>query len=325
MISSLHTFTLVALNCVLSMQPATCDKTEKTPISQSAQDYIAAFRRGEDFTPPAKDVFVNGQPDPAALKVLGEELTTASGSVREKLVALLVDMGVRTDPLTPKGAEVLRHPQIIALLAGPGLAKADAGREAAMDALRKLTTQPALAKYDVMIVKALEESPSDDAFLLVAKAKPKEAKPIVDRLLVSPQWRSEESARLAAAALGNTHIEDAYLKLVNDVTDGKGLAKALGPLALMGTPRSLRAIAERLRTHLTIDVPGAYEKSVRLNVLEALLYNYPDQTVLYPNNIIKEADYTAAEQFCTKTLGVTYTTPAPPFLTYRGYPIPRPQ
>src|SRR6476661_1427772 len=104
------------------MQPATCDKTEKIPISQSAQDYIAAFRRGEEFTPPAKGVFVNGQPDPAALKILGDELTTGQSSVREKLVHLLVDMGVQTDPLTPKGAEVLRHPQIIALLAGPGLA-----------------------------------------------------------------------------------------------------------------------------------------------------------------------------------------------------------
>lgn len=192
-----------------------------------------------------------------------------------------------------------------------------------MDALRKLTTQPTLAKFDHEIFKALEASPSDEAFLLVAKAKPKEAKALVDRLLITPRWRAEEPARVASAALGNTQIEDAYLKIVEQVTDGKVLAKALGPLALMGTPRSLRAIAERMRTHLTIDVPGAYEKSVRLNVLEALLYNYPDQTVLYPNNIIKESDYTAAEHFCTRTLGVMYTTPPPPFLTYRGYPIPR--
>jgi hypothetical protein len=324
-ISSLHTFTLVALNCVLGMQPATCGKTEKIPISQSAQDYIAAFRRGEDFTPPAKGVFVNGQPDPAAVKILGDELATAGPSVREKLVALLVDMSVQTDPLTPKGAEVLRHPQIVALLAGAGLAKPDAGREAAMDALRKLTTQATLSKFDVAIVKALEESPSDEAFLLVAKAKPKNAKALVDRLAATPQWRSQESVRIASAALGTTQIEDAYLKIADEATDGKALAKALGPLALMGTPRSLRAIAERLRTHLTILVPGAYEKSLRLNVLDALLYNFPDQTVLYPNNIIKESDYTAAEQFCTKTLGVIYTTPPPPFMTYRGFPIPRPK
>jgi hypothetical protein len=323
-ISSLHTFTLVALNCMLTMQPATCGKTEKIPISQSAQDYIAAFRRGEDFTPPAKGVFVNGQPDPAAVKILGDELATAGPSVREKLVALLVAMSVQTDPLTPKGAEVLRHPQIVALLAGAGLAKPDGGREAAMDALRKLATPATLSKFDAAIVKALEESPSDEAFLLVAKAKPKNAKALVDRLAAMPQWRSQESVRIASAALGATQTEDAYLKIADEATDGKVLAKALGPLALMGTPRSLRAIAGRLRTHLTIDVPGAYEKSLRLNVLDALLYNFPDQTVLYPNNIIKESDYTAAEHFCTKTLGVVYTTPPPPFMTYRGYPIPRP-
>ena len=76
----------------------------------------------------------------------------------------------------------------------------------------------------------------------------------------------------------------------------------------------------RIRSPMTILVPNAYEKSVRLNVLEALLYNFPDQTVLYPNNIISEKDYTAAEEFCTKTLGVTYTTPPPPFMTIRGFP-----
>ena len=64
------------------------------------------------------------------------------------------------------------------------------------------------------------------------------------------------------------------------------------------------------------------EKSVRLNVLEALLYNFPDQPVLYPNNINSEADYTAAERFCTATLGVVYRNPPPPFLKYRAFPIP---
>jgi hypothetical protein len=64
------------------------------------------------------------------------------------------------------------------------------------------------------------------------------------------------------------------------------------------------------------------EKSVRLSTLEALLYNFPDQPVLYPNNIIDASAYTAAEQFCIATLGVTFTTPPPPFLTYRPFPIP---
>lgn len=291
-------------------------------MSTNAQDYIAAFQRGEDFTPPSIGVIVDGQPDRAAIQLLGKELAVTNPSVRENIVALLVDMGQRTDPLTPKGADVLRHPQIIALLAGAGLAKPDLGREAAMDALRKLVTRPDLARFEADLVNVLGDAPTEEAFLLVAKAKPQKAKVLVDRLSKLPEWKEVEAAKIARAALGDKDVEDEFLAAADAATDGKALAQALGSLALMGTPRSLKAIAERLRTPLTIHIPGAFEKAVRLNVLEALLYNFPDQPVLYPNNIIAEADYTAAERFCIKTLGVTYTDPPPPFLTYRGYPTP---
>ncbi len=293
----------------------------------NAQDYITAFKRGEDFTPPATGVIVGGQPDGAALKILGQELTVADPSVRENIVALLVDMGSRTDPLQSRGAEVVRNSQIIELLANAGLTRPDLGREAAMDALRKLVTQPDLAIFGDAFTKALEDTPTEEAFLLVAKAKPQKAKAVVDRLAVLPEWKDVEAVKIARAALGAKDIEDEFLSAAADAeaaADGKTLARELGSLALVGTPRSLKAIAERLRTPLTIHIPGAFEKSVRLSVLEALLYNFPDQPVLYPNNIINEADYTAAERFCTKIFGVTYRNPSPPFMTYRGYPIPMP-
>jgi len=317
----LYKTTFVVLICVLTAQQAACDTTKEINMS-NAQEYIAAFQRGEDFTPPSTGVFSGGQPDESALQILGKELAVANPSVRENIVKLLVDMGRRTDPLTPKGADVLRHPQIIALLVGAGLAKPDLGREAAMDALRKLVTQPDLARFGYAFTKALSDAPTEEAFLLVAKAKPQKAKALVDRLAMLPKWKEVEAAKIARAALGAKDVEDEFLAVAEAATDGKALAWALGPLALMGTPRSLKAIAERLRTPLTIDNPGAFEKAVRLNVLEALLYYFPDQPVLYPNNIITEADYTAAERFCSQTLGVTYSNPPPPFLTYRGYPIP---
>ena len=320
-----HTAALIMLTCMLIAQPAARNKTGRSTMSQNAQEYVAAFQRGEDFTPPATGVFAGGQPDGAAVEILGNELTNANPSVRERIVALLVEMGRRTDPLTPKGADVLRHPRILALLTGPGLAKPDLGREAAMDALRKLVTHPDLTRFEYSIVKTLQDAPTEEAFLLVAKAKSPNARALVDRLAGSPQWQKVEAAKIARAALGAEDVEDGFLALAANAEaarDGKALGRALGTLALIGAPRSLKAIAERLRTPLTIHMPGAFEKSVRLNVLEALLYNFPDEPALYPNNIVKEADYTAAERFCAKTMGVTYRNPPPPFLTYRGYPIP---
>ena len=61
-------------------------------------------------------VIVNGEPDAAALQVFAKALTTAPASVREKIVLLLIDTGRRTDPLTPKGADTIRHPRILETL-----------------------------------------------------------------------------------------------------------------------------------------------------------------------------------------------------------------
>ena len=293
-------------------------------MSISAQDYIAAFKRGEDFVPPSKGVFVNGQPDEAALNVLGNELAVGNPNVRENIVKLLVDMGRSTDPLTAKGADVLRHPRIVEILAGAGLAKPDLGREAAMEALRKLVTRPDLARFDGAFTNALAEEPTTEAFLLVAKAKSPKAKELLERLVKLPKWQDMEAAKITRAALGSKEDEDRFLAVAAGATSGEALAQALGPLALIGTPRTLKAIAERLRSPLTIEIsghmPGKSEKSVRLNVLDALLYNFPDQPALYPNNINRDEDYRSAERFCTDNLGVTYKDPPPPYFKYRDSP-----
>jgi hypothetical protein len=310
-----------------AQQPAkTNSPTMEDSMPRTAQEYIAAFERGEDFASPATGLTINGQPDPAALDILGTSLATADASVREKIVRLLVDIGRKTDPLTPRGADVLRHPKILELLAGPGLAKPDSAREAAMDALRHFVTQTDLRHFADSFMKALTHAPTQEAFLLVAKAKPSAGKDLVERLAGLPEWRTVEAARIARAALGDKDIEDVFLadaSKAEEASNARMLADALSKLGFIGTPRALRAIAERLRTPLIFEIPGAFEKSVRLDVLQALLYDFPDRPELYPNNIISESDYAAAERFCEQKLGVRYTHPTPPFLTYRGYPSPR--
>ena len=259
----------------------------------NAQEYLAAFRRGEDFQVPAIGVIVNGQPDDSALQLLGQELAVADPNVRENIVRLLVDMGRRTDPLTPKGADVLRHPADYWLLPAPDWPNRISGGRRPWTP-RRLATQSDLARFGDGFTKALEDGPTEEAFLLVAKAKPKRAQELVDRLARSPRWNELEAAKIARAALGAKGVEDDFLAAADAATDGKASRPRARPARPDRYSRSLRAIAERLRTPLTIDMPGAFEKSVRLNVLKALLYNYPDQPVLYPNNIITEADYTAA-------------------------------
>jgi len=306
--------------CIFPVLLTACSIAKEATMSTYVDKYIAAFKKGHNAGIPMSELIVDGMADPAALDFLSRELAAADPEGREAIVDLLVKLGLETDPLTLKGAEVLRDPRIISILAGPGLTKNDLGQYAAMDALRKLVTHANLLTQEAAIVKALMKSPGNEAFLLAAKAKPVEGKVLVENLARSPEWKEVEEAKIARAALGAKEIEDEYLSDVNKAEDGETLADALGPLALIGTLRSLKTIAAQMRTPLTIIVPNAFEKSVRLNVLEALLYNFPDQPLLYPNNIFSEEDYKAAERFCTETLGVTYTTPTPPFLTYRGFP-----
>ncbi len=293
-------------------------------MSQAALDYIAAFKQGEDFQAPAKAVYAAGQPDPEALSVLGKALGEEDGNVRENIVYLLVEMGISTDPLTPRGAETLRYPRIIEILVGPGLAKPDLGREAAMEALRKLCTRADLARFDEEFTNALALEPTGEAFMLVAKAKAMKAVELIERLIKLPQWEDLEAAHIARGALGDKEEEKMFLDTAAEANDGQTLAVALGPLALMGTELSLRFIGEQLRSPWLIDIPGHMPgrsvQSVRLNVLDALMYNFPEYPELYRNNIHSDEDYRTAERFCMENLGVVYRGAPPPFLKFGNIP-----
>lgn len=324
-------YLLIFVLVLFSHQTNSCNSKEgamlkpqnQNDASQSANNYIKSFKSGEDFVSPSQGLISNGKPDSMAVWILGHELAEANPNVRENIVNLLVDVGVSSDTLFSQGAEVLRNIQIVEVLVNSGLIKNDLGRDASMDALRNLVPLNILNRFADVFGKTLENSPSSEAFLLVAKAKPLNAKKIVDELARLDEWKDDESVRIAQAALGAVDIEDEYLENADSAEatmDGNEFSPTLLPLSLIGSKRCLFAIANRLRTPLIFEIPDAYQKSVRLDVLEALLYNYPEQPVLYPNNIISEEDYTAAENFCKQTFGVKYNSPPPPFMTYFAFP-----
>ncbi len=95
---------IAALACASVVTKVVRDLKEDQNVPTDASEYIQSFRRGEDFVPPSIGVIVDGRPDPAALAVLGRELAVGDAKVRERVIRLLVDMGVRSDPLAPKGA-----------------------------------------------------------------------------------------------------------------------------------------------------------------------------------------------------------------------------
>jgi len=321
-------FVALVVNCC----PAIADPTEKQPMQttqrpvlKNAQDFIEFFRQGgkhydDQFL---TNLMVGNRPDPKAMKALGEELAAGKEDVREKILPLLREIGLIAHPKYE-----LRTPEVIALLVGPALVKADAARPEAMDMLSMYVSPATLSRYGDIFTKVLKEEPEWSVLMLIAKAKPPQAREEVERLSRLPEWNKPDGSnrtamRIARAALGNTKIEDEFIADAaqkETAGDAEGLAKALHTLARIGTPRSLRAICPRLRSPLIIDLVSAYTKSVRLEAMEALLYAFPEREELYEQVFDREG-YIRAEQVCVQKLGFSFAgIPEPVFFTYEGYP-----
>jgi hypothetical protein len=259
---------------------------------------------------------IGKQPDPKALKALGDELATGTSDVRKKIIDLLEDIKALCHP----GREELRNTEIIALLVGPGFAKTDAARGYAMDMLSEYSSPATLSRYGDIFLKALKEEPESSALQLIAKAKVMQAKEEIDRLSRLPEWKDEGWMHIARAALGDTKIEDAYIARATE-QEATGSAHLLNDslmtLAWIGTPRSLRFICQRMRSPLIRPLAGpTASRSIRLDVMDALTYIFPGEPALFSGGVTEEEDYTRAEQFCTREFGVQYDDiPRPEFFT----------
>jgi len=301
---------------------------EASRIAQNnARMYIEAFRKGQDFIEANSEIqnahegiellqelFVGGKLDAGVVKMLEAELTTGGEEMREAIVEMLGDVA-KADPLKPKYTLQLRSPEIIGLLAGPVLAKSDGARFDAMRLMSDRMTVADLAPHGKAITRALIVDPDERAFLLVAKAKPPQAKKVVWELYKTDRWNKNKYARIAWAAYGNKEIEDEFIEQANEAEkkcDGKWLGASLMSLAQIGTRSSLRAVAKRMRSPIIFDKDCPM--SVRLEVMDALSYAYPDEAALESFKVRSIEDYRAAEKFCTRKLGVRYTQPEPEYL-----------
>ena len=291
-----------------------------------AETEIERFRQGERYQPPPPVYLSSGGIREEELMPFAAALRQESAAVREEIVRLLADLGKRSDPLYPIGGQLIREPRIISILIDDGLSRDDLGREASLTALQELAPPRLLLPHGRALTHDLETSPATTAFLLLAKAKPAGAAPLVRKLLGTPRWLKELNARVAMAALGETAIEKEYADAFTSAANGKDKANAARILGLIGTETALRTLASELRTDSIIDEPALYyERSVRVDILQALSYNFPEEVALYETQIHDDSGYERAERFCEARLGVKWMHPRPPYLKVQGYPVPEPE
>lgn len=291
-------------------------ESERTQMTNTAQSYIAAFRRDEDFQRPITGLVVNHQIVKKELNILVRELATGTPQVRNKIARLLLEVSFQTNT-DPAKEGLLVHHEIMKLLSTTGLSKGDQGLSTAANVLRDNSIHEDLARYGHLYTKALESSDSSELLLLVAKAKPAQALAVINKHVPLPEWDDMPNAvYIARAALGDTLVEEKYIAKAHQALDGESLAEALNTLGLIGTRRSLSVVASFLRSPIKVTSEN-YERSIRKYALDALTYNFLGQSALY---VYEPKNYAAAERFCTAKLGVVFDGPVPEFEPDRAFP-----
>lgn len=291
---------------------------------QVALSYVKSFEQGADFSPPSEGLIRNEKIAEEALSVLKKHLAEGEIGMRENIVSLIIDTALQIS-LSKNGTEYIDDVDVLNILVFEGTQINDSVKENVLDAVRKLTKKEDLLPYHQRFIHLLQENASGEMLLLIAKAKVSNAKNTVAEIAARSEWQNNEPAEIAQAALGEDNITNEYInkaQIAHDKQQIEEFIEYIGVLSLIGTYDALAAMSEYMRTPLIIDKVGAYKKSVRLNIMDALRYHFPNQSILYPNNVNDMQDYIAVEHFCTEKFSTYYSQPQPPFMTYFGYPTP---
>jgi HEAT repeat protein len=289
-----------------------------------AEREIERFRQGEKFGGRIEPFLVNSTPEPEAIEALTKALRRNDATPREQVARALVAIGRQTDSLRASGGNLIRDPKIIDILVQYGIAQHGAARDYCIEALQSLVPASLLRDYGRILSDNLKQWPDAYALLLAAKAKSPEAVPVVDSLRRDAYWAQQEQTAIAAAALGDTAVERTLTQKFLETKEPKEKMHLARSLGFVGTHSALEALAGEMRSDLIYEMPKVYFRSVRVDIMAALSFNYPDKTFLYDNAVQDDDGYARVEQFCEQEFGIKWKTPRPPYLTIQGLPSQRP-
>lgn len=300
-----------------------CGSGKERDNNMRIQELIESFRDGEEFSGDLSDLIINNRPDKVVLDRCRGALAAEEEPVREQVIHLLAAIGKRVDPLFDKGGDMIRDRSIVTILVDDGLRRQNAARDLTLNLLQYSVPADVLKGFGKQLADNLKRWPDATLLLVIAKAKSIEASETVDSLMEIPGWAKEKETQAAAAALGDREIEKEFIRRFEEASDPREKADAALLLGYIGTKAALSALASGMRSDLVIEMPGVSRRSVRVFIIEALSYNYPEKTFLYDNAVNSDEDYAVIEKFCEETYGVQWKKERPPFLWIEGFPSER--
>lgn len=316
-------------------------------MNKTAHQILEELKNGGEYRKgdPLGVLISDGRVNKVTLPLLTRELAKGSPQIRQNIVLLLEDLGLRTAPHNPDKLAVIRDHAIIKALVVEGFAKDDGAADLAARILARSCTPVDLAAFEEVYLKSLQDG-RGDYLVLMTKAKTLPALALIEKMGQSPAWRNHQDKygliRIAQAGLGNAAVEEEFIAAtreaernappapknrfydVGNARDGSALSSHLERLGLIGTRRTLLVACEYLRSPMKAYVANVRETAVRRAALDAIRYNYPDERVLERPNSVQ--DWAAVEEFCARQLGASFEGPTPEIAPPLPYPrfMPRP-
>jgi hypothetical protein len=103
------------------------------------------------------------------------------------------------------------------------------------------------------------------------------------------------------------------------ITDPPAKAELAKELGYIGTEKTLSALADDMRSDIIWDRPGVMMQSIRVFIVGAFHYNYPENPLFFDIAVQSDEDYASIEKFCEETFGTKWTKDRPEFLWIEGY------
>ncbi|MBK8804208.1 MAG: hypothetical protein IPN71_19540 [Fibrobacteres bacterium] len=187
----------------------------------------------------------------------------------------------------------------------------DRGTSEAMDLLIGRCDPRILATMPDAILRPLQGDHFEPWLMLVAYAKPAGAQEILQRLAVKhPRLKADGEWMIAMAANGDQTLESSYIKSFLTTDDPSRKEDQAKVLRMIGTRKSLSALAQEMRTPMVYSLGRVFQTPLRETIAIQLSMVFPELGCPFPIN--SEECYAKVEAFCEKEFGTKWKSKRPP-------------
>ena len=209
------------------------------------------------------------------------------------------------------GRNKIQDREILAGLLQGSTTVHDRGTSVALDFLTERGDPKILATMPDAILRPLEGDQYYSWLMLVAYAKPTGALEVLQRLAIKhPHLKKGGEWMHAMAANGDQALETHYIQSFLTTEDARRKMDLAKALRMIGTRKTLSALAQEMRTPLVYQLGRILQSPVRETIAEQLSLVFPEMDRHFPTN--SEESYAKVEAFCEKEFGTKWKTKRPP-------------